>query len=142
MTQTLNTSDIDQILDTTRVIALVGYSANPDRPSNGVARYLKQRGYRVIPVNPGLAGQDFFGEPVVASLADIPEDAKVDMLDVFRRSDAVMPVVEAALETLPDLRTIWLQLGITNDEARALAAEKGLNFVQDRCPHIELERRG
>lgn len=142
MEQTPTPTEIDQILDETRVIALVGYSGNPDRPSHRVARYLKKRGYRVIPVNPGLAGQDFFGEPVVASLADIPADAKVDMLDVFRRSEAVVPVVEAALEALPDLRTIWLQLGVTSDEARALAAEKGLNFVQDRCPHIELERRG
>ncbi|TYB82956.1 CoA-binding protein [Maritimibacter fusiformis] len=142
MEQTPTPTEIDQILDETRVIALVGYSGKPERPSHRVARYLKKRGYRVIPVNPGLAGQDFFGEPVVASLADIPADAKVDMLDVFRRSEAVVPVVEAALEALPDLRTIWLQLGVTSDEARALAAEKGLNFVQDRCPHIELERRG
>lgn len=142
MTEKHTQPDIATILDTTRVIALVGYSANPDRPSNSVARYLKKKGYRVIPVNPGLAGQDFFGEPVVARLADIPADAKVDMLDVFRRSDAVMPVVEAALAALPDLRTIWLQLGVKSDEARALATEKGLNFVENRCPHIELERRG
>lgn len=142
MTQAQTHPDLNQILDATRVIALVGYSGNPDRPSNRVARFLKERGYRVIPVNPGLAGQDFFGEPVVASLADIPGDAKVDMLDVFRRSEAVMPVVGAALDALPDLRTIWLQLGIRNDEARVLAAEHGLNFVEDRCPRIELERRG
>ena len=129
-----------QILTDTKVIALVGFSNKPDRPSYKVARYLAEQGYRVIPVNPGLAGQDFMGETIVASLADIPAEVQVDMLDVFRRSEFVMPVVEEALAALPDLKTIWLQIGVTNDDAEARAAATGLAFVQDHCPKIEHAR--
>ena len=129
-----------QILTDTKVIALVGFSNKPDRPSYKVARYLAEQGYRVIPVNPGLAGQDFMGETIVAALADIPPDIEVDMLDVFRRSEFVMPVVEEALAALPDLKTIWLQIGVTNDDAEARAAATGLAFVQDHCPKIEHAR--
>ncbi len=134
-------TDIPQILDATKVIALVGFSNNPDRASHRVARFLAERGYRVIPVNPGLAGQDFMGEPIVADLASIPKEAGVDMLDVFRRSDAVPPIVESALAALPDLKTIWLQIGVTSAEAARMAAENGLAFVEDRCPKQELERQ-
>lgn len=129
-----------KILETTRVIALVGYSANPDRASHKVARYLAGQGYRVIPVNPGLAGQDFMGETVVADLASIPKDAGVDMLDVFRASDHVPPIVETALAELPDLKTVWLQIGVTSDDARRMAAEHGLAFVEDHCPKVEHAR--
>ena len=129
-----------QILDSTKVIALVGFSNKPDRPSYKVARYLAEQGYRVIPVNPGLAGQDFMGETIVASLADIPAEVQVDMLDVFRRSEFVPPVVEEALAALPGLKTIWLQIGVTNEDVEARAAEKGLAFVQDHCPKIEHAR--
>ncbi|MCB1329465.1 MAG: CoA-binding protein [Maritimibacter sp.] len=129
-----------QILTDTKVIALVGFSNKPDRPSYKVARYLAEQGYRVIPVNPGLAGQDFMGETIVASLADIPAEVQVDMLDVFRRSEFVPPVVEEALAALPGLKTIWLQIGVTNEDVEARAAEKGLAFVQDHCPKIEHAR--
>ena len=133
-------TDIQNILATTRVIALVGFSNKPDRPSYRVAKFLAERGYRVIPVNPGLAGQDFMGETIVADLASIPKDAGVDMLDVFRRSEAVPPLVETALAELPDLKTIWLQIGVTSESAAWMAADKGLAFVEDRCPKQELER--
>ncbi|HCQ65650.1 MAG TPA: CoA-binding protein [Rhodobacteraceae bacterium] len=133
-------TDIRQILDSTKVIALVGFSNKPDRASHKVAKFLAERGYRVIPVNPGLAGQAFMGEAIVADLADIPKDAHVDMLDVFRRSEHVQPVVEAGLKALPDLRTIWLQIGVTSADAARISAEKGLAFVEDRCPKQELER--
>ncbi|MCB1357695.1 MAG: CoA-binding protein [Maritimibacter sp.] len=129
-----------KILTTTKVIALIGFSNKPDRPSYKVARYLAEQGYRVIPVNPGLAGQDFMGETIVAALADIPKEAHVDMLDVFRRSEFVPPVVEEALAALPDLRTIWLQIGVTNPEVEARATLKGMAFVQDHCPKIEHAR--
>lgn len=129
-----------QILDTTRVIALVGFSNKPDRASHKVAQYLAEHGYRVIPVNPGLAGQDFFGETVVADLASIPKDAKVDMLDVFRASDHVPPIVEAAIEALPDLKTIWLQIGVQSEAAEARAKERGLAYVENHCPKIEHAR--
>ena len=133
-------TDIRTILDTTKVIALVGFSNKPDRPSHRVATFLARRGYRVIPVNPGLAGQSFMGETIVASLADIPKDAKVDMLDVFRRSEHVAPIVKTAIAELPDLRTVWLQIGVTSEDAARMAAEKGLDFVEDLCPKQELER--
>ena len=136
----ISDTDIRQILDSTKVIALVGFSNKPDRASHRVAKYLAERGYRVIPVNPGLAGQTFMGEPIVADLAAIPKDAGVDMLDVFRRSEHVPPVVEAGLAELPDLKTIWLQLGVTSEDAAQMAASRGLAFVEDRCPKMELER--
>lgn len=129
-----------QILETTRVIALVGFSNKPDRASHKVAQYLAEHGYRVIPVNPGLAGQQFFGETVVADLASIPKDIPVDMLDVFRASEHVPPVVEAAIAALPDLKTIWLQIGVTSEAAQQMAADRGLAFVEDHCPKIEHAR--
>ncbi|MCB1338859.1 MAG: CoA-binding protein [Maritimibacter sp.] len=129
-----------QILDGTKTIALVGFSNKPDRPSFRVATYLAEQGYRVIPINPGLAGQDFMGETIVADLSSIPKDAGVDMLDVFRRSEFVLPVVEQALAELPGLKTVWLQIGVESEAAAAVAAEKGLAFVQDRCPKIEHAR--
>lgn len=131
---------IADILRSTRVIALVGWSPNPDRPSNRVAAYLRARGYRVIPVNPGQAGQQALGETVRADLADITEP--VDMIDIFRRSSEVLPVVEQALARLPGLRTVWMQLGVENAEAAALAAGRGVQVVQNRCPAIEIPRLG
>jgi len=128
------------ILERTKVIALVGFSNNPERPSFKVATYLAEHGYRVIPVNPGLAGQDFMGETIVADLGAIPKDAKVDFLDVFRRSDAVPPIVEEALAALPDLKTIWLQIGVESDAAREMAEANGLDHVQNHCPKIEHAR--
>lgn len=127
-----------RILTQARVIAVVGVSSNPVRPSYFVARYLGLRGFRVIPVNPGIAGQTLFGETVRASLTDCPPE--VDMVDVFRRSDQVPPLVAEAIAHLPNLRTIWLQIGVESDEARRMAEGKGLDFVQNRCPKIEYQR--
>lgn len=129
--------DIRRILTETRVIAVVGWSPKPDRPSHGVARFLSQRGYTVIPVNPGQVGVAAFGTTVRASLGDV--DEPVDMVDIFRRAEDVMPVVEQAL-TLPTVKTIWMQLGIINDAAAALARERGLAVVMNRCPAIEIPR--
>ncbi len=131
-----------EILTRTRVIALVGYSANPDRPSNRVAAFLKGRGYRVLPVNPGLAGQVALGETVYPDLGSIPKDIPVDMVDIFRRSEDVPPVVEDALKSLPDLKTVWMQIGIRNAGAAAAARDRGLDVVEDRCPAIEIPRLG
>jgi predicted CoA-binding protein len=127
-----------RILTTTRCVAVVGVSANPVRPSYFVARYLSLRGFRVIPVNPGIAGQTLFGQTVRASLSDCPPE--IDMVDIFRRSDQVPPLVEQAIASLPNLRTVWLQIGVISDEARALAETRGLDFVQNRCPKIEYQR--
>ncbi|QQA44024.1 CoA-binding protein [Pelagovum pacificum] len=129
---------IRDVLTRTRTIALVGYSANPDRPSHRVAHFLKSRGYRVIPVNPGLAGQEALGETVQPSLSEIEGD--VDMVDIFRRSDAVPAVVDEALERWPSLGTVWMQLGITHDEAAAKAEAQGVTVIQNRCPAIEYPR--
>ncbi len=131
-------SRIAEILRTTRVIALVGWSPNPDRPSHRVAEFLLARGYRVIPVNPGQAGRRALGETVRADLSGITEP--VDMVDIFRRASEVLPVVQAALAHLPGLRTVWMQLGVENAEAAALAQAQGVAVVQNRCPAIEIPR--
>lgn len=132
-------ADIARILTTVRTIAVVGWSPKPDRPSHGVARFLAARGYRVIPVNPGVAGQTALGTTVRASLADIGEP--VDMVDIFRRSEEVGPVVDEAL-TLPGLKVIWMQLGVVNEPAAAAARAKGIEVVMNRCPAIEIPRLG
>ncbi len=131
---------LKRILTTTRVIAVVGVSANPVRPSFYVARYLGLKGYRVVPVNPGLAGQELFGARVFGSIAEIPADIPVDMVDIFRRSDAVPAIVDEALAHLPALRTIWMQIGVTHPAAAAQAEARGIAVVQDRCPKIEYQR--
>ncbi len=127
-----------QILKSLKVVAVVGVSPNPVRPSYFVARYLGLKGMRVVPVNPGHAGEVLFGETVVADVTGLPQD--VDTLDIFRRSEHVAPIVRAALDHLPGLRTVWLQIGVVSDEARALCEARGVAFVQDRCPKIEYQR--
>ncbi|GHE91653.1 CoA-binding protein [Aliiroseovarius zhejiangensis] len=129
---------LTSILTSTRVIGLVGLSHKPERASHEVAGFLKRKGYRVIGVNPGLAGQEMFGETVVASVRDLPPET--DMIDLFRRSDAVAPIVDEALNALPDLKTVWMQLGVENAEARAQAEAKGVTVVENRCPKIEFPR--
>jgi len=126
---------IRDILSSTRTIAMVGASANPARPSHGVMGFLLSHGYRVIPVNPGHAGQEILGQKVVASLADI--DEPVDMVDVFRAADQLPAVVDEvlAMKTLP--KVLWGQLTVRNDAAAAKAEAKGLTVIMDRCPAIE-----
>ena len=122
------------------VVAMVGLSPNQDRPSWGVARYLQAQGIRVIPVNPGHAGKTILDERVYADLASIPADAGVEMVDIVRRSEAVRSIVEEAIARLPDLKVIWTQLGVRDDEAAALARGRGIVVIQDRCPKIEFPR--
>ena len=129
---------LKKILTTTRKVAMVGVSMNPVRPSYYVARYLSLKRFTVIPVNPGHAGERLFGQEVRASLADCPED--VDMVDIFRRSEHVPPIVEAALAAFPGLRTVWMQIGVQNAEAAAMAEARGITVVQNRCPKIEYQR--
>ncbi|MDQ7250906.1 CoA-binding protein [Dongia sedimenti] len=128
------------ILTETKVIALVGASAKPERPSHGVMRYLQRRGYRVIPVNPGLEGQLLNGEKVYRSLREIPqaETGPVDMVDIFRNSaSAEAPALEA-IEI--GAKTVWMQLGVINEPAAAKARGAGLKVVMNRCPAIEIPR--
>ncbi|WEF24121.1 CoA-binding protein [Paracoccus sp. S3-43] len=132
--------DIARIARGVKVIAVVGLSPNEARPSWGVARYLQANGYRVIPVNPGPAGGKILGETVYARLSDIPTTIPVQMVDIFRRSEAVGPIVDEALAHLPHLNSIWLQLGIRNDAAASRAEARGITVIQDRCPKIEFPR--
>ncbi len=131
---------LKDILRRTKVIACVGVSTNPVRPSYFVARYLGLKGFRVIPVNPGQVGKMLFGEEIVASLSDIPKDAHVDMVDIFRRPEAVPGIVEEAMRVLPELRTVWMQIGVEHAEAAAQAEAAGLQVIQNRCPKIEYQR--
>src|SRR5262244_3549680 len=131
-------SYIRGILNTVKTIAMVGVSANTSRPSYFAFKYLLERGYRMIPVNPGLAGQYLLGRMAYATLADIPEPA--DMVDVFRASQHALPIVAEALQMQPRPRVIWMQLGIRNDEAAELAEANGLKVVMNRCPKIEYGR--
>ncbi len=128
---------IRSILRDVKTIALVGASANPARPSHGVMNYLLSKGYNVIPVNPGLAGQELLGQTVYATLSDIP--VSVDMIDIFRNSDAVLSLVIEALALPQKPKVIWMQLGVSNDEATQLAEAEGLRVVVNRCPKIEYE---
>lgn len=138
----VNPSDdkIRTILQVTRTIALVGASAKPNRPSNGVMRYLQAEGYRVIPVNPGLAGQTLLGERVAADLASIEEP--VDIVDVFRNAEAALDAVEDAIAEKERLGigAVWLQIGVINEEAARRATEAGLVVVMDLCLKIERRR--
>ncbi|MDE4275418.1 CoA-binding protein [Phaeobacter gallaeciensis] len=127
-----------KILKRTRTIAVVGVSMNSVRPSYYVARYLGLKGYRVFPVNPGHAGKRLFGATVRASLSEI--DEPVHMVDIFRRSEAVPPIVDEALELFPDLQTIWMQIGVEHAEAAAKAEARGVDVIQNRCPKIEYQR--
>ncbi len=131
-------SSLKSVLRSAKVVAVVGVSANPVRPSYFVARYLKLKGVRVIPVNPGLAGQMLFGERVYGSLSDVPDE--VDMVDIFRRSEAVPAIVDEALARWPDLKTIWMQIGVEHAQAAAVAQARGVTVIQNRCPKIEYQR--
>ena len=123
---------IEQIRIDTRRIALVGASANSGRPSHGVMRFLLDRGFTVVPVNPGLAGQTLLGQRVVATLA---EAAPLDMVDVFRASEHVAGIADEAIGL--GARTLWLQLGVIDEVGAARARAAGLRVVMDRCPKIE-----
>jgi len=134
---------IRAILNDTRTIALVGASANPARPSWIVLKYLLARGYAVIPVNPGLAGQDLLGRRVAATLAEAQAslgDQPIDMVEIFRNSAAAGPLVDAALALSPLPKVIWMQLGVRDDAAAARAEARGVTVIMNRCPKIEYGR--
>lgn len=133
-------AEIMEIMQESKIVAVVGFSANPSRPSYQVSEFLQEKGYRIIPVNPGLVGQILLGETVYADLASIPGSIAVDMVDIFRASEAVPAVVAEALATLPHLRTVWMQLGVISPEAAEMARVAGKRVVMDRCPKIEWSR--
>ena len=121
-----------------KTIAMVGASPRADRPSNHVMAFLQRKGFRVVPVNPQAAGETINGEKVVAALGDIAEP--IDMVDIFRRSDQVAPVVDEAIAK--HAKIVWMQLGVRHDKAAAKAEAAGLDVVMNRCPAIEMPRLG
>lgn len=128
------------ILSEIRIMAMVGASGDWKRPSFFAMKYLQRRGYRVIPINPGRAGTEILGETVYASLADVP--VPIDMVDVFRSSEAALGVAEEAVALVEEkqIKVLWLQLGIRNDAAAEIAQAAGIQVIMDRCPKIEFAR--
>jgi predicted CoA-binding protein len=133
-----NPQDIAALLERTRTIALVGISDRPARPSYGVMAFLQDHGYRVLPVNPQLAGEHVHGEFIWGRLSDI--GVPIDMVDIFRRSEAAGEAVDDAIAV--GAKAVWMQIGVVNESAAARAEAAGLDVVMDRCPAIEIPRLG
>jgi predicted CoA-binding protein len=133
-----DSKDIAELLSATRTIALVGASDRPDRPSYRVMSFLQDHGYRVFPVNPQITGEHVHGEFVWRELSQIGEP--IDLVDIFRRSEAAGEAVDQAIEA--GAKAVWMQLGVVNEEAAARAEAAGLKVVMDRCPAIEIPRLG
>ncbi len=129
---------LSQILKDVQTIALVGASNKTERPSNEVFKFLLNAGYKVFPINPGLAGQEIAGQKVFDTLGDI--DHQIDMVDIFRKSDAVLSIVEEAIKISPKPKVLWTQLGVEDETAAKLAEANGMRVVMNRCPKIEYGR--
>lgn len=138
MNETYSDAFLRDILKRTQRIAIVGMSTNEIRPSYYVGRYLALKGYEIVPINPGQAGKRVFDREVLASLEDVEGD--VDMVDLFRRSEHVLPLVETALDRFPNLQTVWMQIGVWHEEAAKMARARGVDVVMNRCPKIEYQR--
>ena len=136
----MNVTDdyLRDILKKTKTIAMVGLSMNETKPSYFVGRYLHKCGYKIIPINAGHEGKYFFGQMVISSLGEIREP--VDMVDIFRKPEAVPQIVDESLAKIKGLKTIWMQIGIKHGSSARKARELGLNVVEDRCPKIEHQR--
>jgi predicted CoA-binding protein len=131
-------AEIREILTGSRVIAVVGASPRPERDSHDVMRYLQERGYRTIPVNPHAQDEEILGETVYPSLADVP--TAIDLVDIFRNSEAAGNAIDQAIEV--GAKAVWMQLGVINPSAASRAERAGLRVVMDRCPKIEIPRLG
>lgn len=125
-----------RIFTTVRTVAIVGLSPQPEKPSHYVPAYLQERGYRILPINPGQPGGTLLGEPVVATLADLPEVP--DMVEIFRNAEAAAPLMVEAADR--GIKVIWLPLGIVHEDGAAQARARGATVIMDRCPVIELPR--
>ncbi|MGP1353538.1 MAG: CoA-binding protein [Parasphingopyxis sp.] len=130
--------ELETLLTETKTIAVIGASAKPERASNGVTKFLIGRGFTVFPVNPGIAGQTIHGVEVRASLSDI--DVPIDMVDIFRNSEAAGDAVDEAIAA--GAKSVWMQLGVINEDAAKRAEEAGLKVVMDKCPAQEMPRLG
>ena len=135
---TLSDRLLRDILKSTKTIAMVGLSMNQTRPSYFVGRYLHKRGYKIIPINAGHGGKNFFGQLVKSSIDEI--DEPVDMVDIFRKPEAVPQIVDDSLAKLKGLKTIWMQIGIKHKSSALKARQLGLNVIEDRCPKTEHQR--
>ena len=136
-------AELRRILNATKSIAMVGVSANTIRPSWFVGNYLSAKGFRIVPINPGIEGQTLFGATVRSGLDTIPGDEDpIHMVDIFRRSEHVLPIVEDAIRHLGGrgLKCIWMQIGVINEEAAKLAEDAGIDVVMNRCPKMEYQR--
>jgi predicted CoA-binding protein len=133
-----NDSYIRGILNTVKTVAMVGASEKENRPSYFAFKYLLERGYTMIPINPGHAGHTILGQRIYAKLSDIP--VPVDMIDIFRGAQYALGIVQEALTLAPRPAVIWMQLAVRNDEAAALAEANGMKVVMNRCPKIEYGR--
>lgn len=131
---------IRNILNTTKTIACVGASPNKLRPSYFVLRYLYLRKFKIIPINPNFKGQTLFGERFLGSVSEIKQSTNIDMLNIFRKSESVLPIVIEGLSNLEGLKTIWMQIGVNNAQARKLAISSGLEVIENKCPKIEHQR--
>lgn len=129
---------LNKILNENKMIASVGVSLNPIRPSYFVSRYLSRRGFTIIPVNPAYAGQTVWGNHAYSQLSDITQD--IDLVQIFRKSEAVPVIVEDAITHLPNLKTIWMQIGVIHADAAKMAREHGLEVIQNLCPKMEHQR--
>jgi predicted CoA-binding protein len=138
----LSDEDVRAILKRVKTFAVVGASPKPERPSYGVMQFLLEEGYGVKPVNPGIEGKTILDQSVFATLADVP--SPVDVIDIFRSSDAVPGIVREVIAEKDRLgvSVVWMQLGVVNEDAAAEARAAGLTVVMDRCPHIEIPRLG
>ena len=132
----LNDTQLKNVLENSKNIAVIGLSANPEKASHRIAAFLQEKGYRVFPINPVLAGQEVLGEKVYASLAEVPE--QIDIVDIFRRSEFLPDIAKEFVKT--DAKVYWAQLGIENDEAAEILEKHHKAYIMNRCIKIEYQR--
>ena len=138
MDETYSDAELRNVLGAVKTVAIVGISTNPARPSYFVGRYLGLKGYTVIPINPGHAGKTLFGKTIIDDLENVLQS--VDMIDIFRKSEAVPEIVDQALEKFKNLKCIWMQIGVQHDAAATKARARGVTVIMNRCPKIEYQR--
>ena len=138
MDETYSDAELRKVLGAVKTVAIVGISTNPVRPSYFVGRYLGLKGYTVIPINPGHAGKTLFGKTIIDDLENVSQS--VDMIDIFRKSEAVPEIVDQALEKFQNLKCIWMQIGVQHEAAAAKARARGVTVIMNRCPKIEYQR--
>jgi predicted CoA-binding protein len=138
MNENYTDAHLKSVLHKVKNVAVVGISTNPARPSYFVGRYLALKGFNVIPVNPGQAGKVLFGKTIIDDLRNV--DEPVDMVDIFRKSEAVPEIVDTALECFPNLKCVWMQIGVFHQDAADKARACGVDVVMNRCPKIEYQR--